>query len=249
MNAHQMQSGSLTTNKFTLPVVYNAVFTDLADHVHIYIEGDGRPYERPGKPTSNPTSEQLLALRLMAKDNQPAIYLNRPCYGMTELPPNCDVKYWTSHRYSEDVVQSMESALNELKKGFPSRTFTLIGHSGGGTLAILLASKRKDVRAVISISANVDHLAWSKANHYPVLSGSLNAIDVLPLPSSVKMVNLYGEQDKQVQPVLIINGLSKQKSALNKRYPTFSHSCCWEQIWPDVLREFGFDESPLTNNK
>src|SRR6266545_4164343 len=47
--------------------------------LHIYLDGDGTPWER-GRPAPDPTPRAPLVLRLMALDPAPRVYLGRPCY-------------------------------------------------------------------------------------------------------------------------------------------------------------------------
>src|SRR6266567_3693573 len=77
--------------------------------LHIYLDGDGTPWER-GRPAADPTPREPLVLRLMALDRAPSAYLGRPCYhGLATTPP-CVPALWTDARYSEAVVASLAAA-------------------------------------------------------------------------------------------------------------------------------------------
>ena len=119
----------------------NMSSTDQHSLVHVYLEGDGRPWIRGKIPASNPTSRELTALRLMMLDQQPSVYLNRPCYGLNSMPTNCGNHLWTADRYSNDVIAVLNQALDQLQRDRMIQKWLLIGHSGGGSVAMLLAQR------------------------------------------------------------------------------------------------------------
>ena len=102
-------------------------------------------------------------LELMSLDHAPSLYLGRPCYfGMARQPP-CEPQYWTTLRFSESVVASMAAALKAAVGSMVEQGFVLIGHSGGGTLAMLLAQRLDRVQSVVTIAGNLDIEAWAAA--------------------------------------------------------------------------------------
>jgi membrane-bound lytic murein transglycosylase len=63
---------------------------------------------------------------------------------------------WTHLRYSPEVVASMVSALRRFLTLHPSRRVVLIGYSGGGTLAWLMAGQVSETAAIVTVAANLD---------------------------------------------------------------------------------------------
>jgi pimeloyl-ACP methyl ester carboxylesterase len=142
--------------------------------LHIYLEGDGTPWITRTRVALDPTPRNPLALRLMALDPAPAVYLARPCYNGIAGAPGCSPWLWTSGRYSEVVVSSMESALRSLIAAQALSEVVLIGYSGGGVIAWLLAQRIPEVRVLVTIAANLDIDTWADRRGFSRFSGSLN---------------------------------------------------------------------------
>ncbi len=204
------------------------------DVLHIYLEGDGVPWQF-NRPARNPVSRRMTALRLMQMDKAASLYLNRPCYGQSEPPPACRPDDWTFGRYSDDVVSKMNRALDEFSET-GHLPLVLIGYSGGGTLAMLLAARRTDVIGVITIAANLDHQSWTGRHGYLPLHNSLNASKIAPLPAHIFRWHLAGGKDIQVPADLVYATASTDRDARYLYYPDFDHTCCWSDIWPELLR-------------
>lgn len=202
--------------------------------LNVYIEGDGAPWIMRRFVAKNPTSGKTLMLRLMALDPAPAVYLGRPCYFGLHEDPGCDKKYWSSHRYSAAVVDSMAAALDRLA---PGREVNLLGHSGGGALAVLLAARAPQVKvkAVVTLAGNLDTDAWVRKHGYEPLSGSLNPRLQARLPPGIAQFHAAGGRDKNVAPEFIESFARTRPGAVFRLYPGQSHACCWDSVWPEIL--------------
>lgn len=204
--------------------------------LHIYLEGDGSPWIRHTWVASDPTPERPLMLKLMQMDNVQSIYLGRPCYfGLANQPP-CEPRYWTGARYSETVVESLYRALNRVIEQTNSRTLVFMGHSGGGTLAMLLAERFPQTRAVVTLAGNLDIDRWTELHGYLPLRASLNPAKRAPLPVGIYQLHLAGARDRVVPPGIIEPVVTKQPGGNLVIVPDYNHTCCWNVIWPDVLR-------------
>ncbi len=207
------------------------------DYLNIYFEGDGRPWINGRTIANNPTGKIPLALGLMNRDPYTSLYLNRPCYAFNPLPDNCDNTLWTSHRYSKTVIDTMNEAIDQAKAKFNTRYINLIGFSGGGTIAVLIAQKRDDIKNIVTIAANLNHKAWTEHFGYEPLIGSLNAADTFPLPSTIRRWHLTGENDAKVPPHIVSDAARHDTGAQLSLFPSFTHSCCWENVWEEFIRE------------
>jgi len=203
--------------------------------LHVYLEGDGSPWMNARQIAVDPTPRQPLMLTLMARDSAPRLYLGRPCYHGLASHPRCHPGLWTYGRYSQAVVDSMASVLNSLLEQAHYKGVVLLGHSGGGTLAMLLAERIPQTRAVVTLAANLDPDAWAAYHGYSPLWTSLNPAERPPLPEQIYQLHLIGRQDKTVPPELLAAALNGQHHADLWIIDQFDHRCCWVQLWPAVL--------------
>lgn len=204
------------------------------NQLHVYIEGDGRPWETRISPAQDPTPTRALTLELMALDPAPALFLGRPCYFVRRDAPCADDRWWTSHRYGREVVESLDTVLDRYAPDYSG--VVLIGHSGGGTLAYLLAARRDDVEALVTLGANLDHTLWARDHRYAPLYGSLQPAKMPPLPASLRQLHYLGVLDRNVSAAMISNVIADSPSASLERVTAVDHSCCWPRVWPQVLR-------------
>lgn len=193
-----------------------------ASELHVYIEGDGSPYDDRTRVAADPTPRNALALRLMRRDPAFSVWVGRPCY--FGLAHECNAALWTTHRYSRFVVASMRAVIRELVARYEPQRIVFIGHSGGGTLAMLLAPFFDETVAVITIGANLDVDGWTALHRYAPLHGSLKPG---ALPAAIRQYHYAGGRDTNVPPQLVPNAIV---------YERFDHHCCWERVWPRILR-------------
>lgn len=203
--------------------------------LHVYLDGDGSPWENKRRVAYDPTARNPLILALMKQDDTPSILLGRPCYYGLNAQVGCDSKFWTSHRYSGAVVWSMAQALNHWIKQQGFNQVVLIGYSGGGSLAILMAEKIQHIHTVLTIAANLDVKAWSEFHGYVTLKGSLNPIEQGELSRHIQQIHVAG-QDDQVVPAFVIKSYAQsQQGARYYEFDGQDHACCWEAEWPNIL--------------
>lgn len=211
--------------------------------LRIYLEGDGLPWRYRVFTMADPTSRSPLMLKLMALDPNPAVYLGRPCYNGTHDDPSCNMSLWTSGRYSATVVQNMASAIRRLAKRRQVDELWLLGYSGGGAMAMLLAAQLDKVTRLITIAGNLDTDAWTEHHSYTPLYSSFNPATLPPLRKSVKQWHLLGARDRVIPPSLVRAEIARQGSAAHMFiFPRYSHGCCWENLWPDLMDALAADD-------
>jgi hypothetical protein len=214
-----------------------AAATAAPPRVHVYIDGDGIPWLGGRIPAGDPTPRYPLALSLMTQDTHPSIYLGRPCYHGLARDVHCGSERWTSGRYGADVVDSMAAALTAMLSTMGNPAVTLIGHSGGGVLALWLADAVPAADTVITIGANLDIDAWTSHHGWLPLHGSKNPARHAAWRPDVRQIHLAGARDEVVPLDVTEAFLPSAPSASLHVFDTFDHVCCWVRDWPVILSE------------
>ncbi|MGI9326154.1 MAG: hypothetical protein ACR2PZ_13100 [Pseudomonadales bacterium] len=191
----------------------------------VLIDGDGRAFIDRETVASDPTaprSELLKALSAMPSRST-LLFLGRPCYHQT-ADAQCHPRYWTTHRYSEAVVSSMAAALGKARTS--ELNLLLVGYSGGGVLATLLAERLADDTAgLITVAAPLGTDQWANHHGYSQLVGSLRPnLEQVRLSSDCQR-HLYGQRDLEVPLELARRWMSPYSQALVET--DANHRCCW----------------------
>lgn len=201
-----------------------------------YIEGDGQAWKHKHRLSDDPTPINPVSLNLAVVDPNPNIvYLARPCqYLKKKEIKRCSSIYWSSHRYGEEVVDAISEAITKIKSQSNATRIDLIGYSGGGVIAMLVAARRDDVRKIITIAANIDHESWSDWHQVSKLSGSLSPLDYFDKTKNIPQQHFWGGKDNivphgsQASFIKLNDGNAQFKY---KIIPEFTHHCCWSDYW------------------
>ena len=229
---HGWTTKTLAGNGFRHVVIFNGLH---GDGLHVYIEGDGSPFLDRWTVAPDPTPRRPVMLALMALDPAPSVYVGRPCYlGLARDPP-CTPADWTVHRYSERVTASMTGMIEQLRADQGAASIEIYGHSGGGTLAVLIAHRLPGVARVVTLAGNLDTDAWTRYHGYAPLAGSLNPVRQGKLPGSVLQLHLAGSADRTVPAWLIVGAAPLLGSANAVVLPGVTHTVGWNEHWPAVL--------------
>ena len=219
---------------------------------NIYIEGDGLAWVTRTRPSLDPTPMNPLALNLAALDkSRNVIYLSRPCmyegnkiWGKEKPKWNgegaCPIKYWTSHRFSPDVLLSMNLALDNMKASYGITEFNLIGYSGGANIAALLAAGRDDVASLRTVAGNLDHATFSAVHDVTPMSASLNAIDEAAALRLVPQHHFIGADDEVVTPAIFHSyeqALAPSHCNAYTLVPSVKHEYGWVEKWPELMKK------------
>jgi dienelactone hydrolase len=133
----------------------------------------------------------------------------------------------------------MSAALDRLSKDY--QALVLLGYSGGGTLAMLIAERQPKTGTVITVAANLDTERWVALHKQQPLSGSLNPASRQPLPPNILQLHFAGGRDDNVPPSLVRDAIAQQQGATFKIYPKQDHGCCWRDVWKEILGELTAD--------
>ncbi|OAN54699.1 hypothetical protein A6A04_12155 [Paramagnetospirillum marisnigri] len=207
----------------------------------VYFEGDGKGWVG-GRPPINPTPTDPLALRLAAQDGSGNVaYVARPCQFVDlDREARCDESYWTGRRYAPEVVDAMNRAVDHLKARSRASAVDLVGYSGGGAIAVLVASRRTDVASIRTVAGNLDHVALHANHGVSQMPQSLNAIDVAPALARVPQVHYSGGRDPWVPPFVASRYAVRAGADSCVKSETFSgatHTEGWVEQWRMVVKD------------
>ncbi|MBL8271196.1 alpha/beta fold hydrolase [Steroidobacter sp.] len=198
----------------------------------VYLESDGIPWRNGTEPSADPTTHRPLALEMLIRSDAPAAYIPRPCYqGLRS--DKCTTELWTGARYSSAVVNSMVATVREAQRLADASSVALVGYSGGGTLAVLIAERLDNVTSVVTIAANLDTDAWTAHHHYLPLSQSLNPA-LSDKKHSWPELHLRGANDTIVPPATTAKYFERHPQARQRTVAGFDHVCCWVRDWPKL---------------
>lgn len=207
---------------------------------NLYIEGDGDIYTSPAEWSIDPTPTNPVALHMASKDRADnVIYLARPCqYTATLSGQECDGDIWGNERFSENVINSYGKALDEIAQRYDIRGFHLIGYSGGGAIAALIASRRSDILSLRTVSGVLDHKTQTDLLHKEPLDASLNPTEIAASLIRLPQYHFIGGQDPYVPPAVLHSYL--QSSPPSHCLQTMlvqeaGYDTGWVDKWPELL--------------
>ncbi len=209
--------------------------------LRVYIEGDGFAWKSRTTPSDNPTPRNPTGLMLAAADKQTNVfYLARPCQFIgPPLPANCQVNVWTQDRFSPAVIDAMNEALSQMVLRYPGVKLDLVGYSGGGNIAALLAERRDDVRSLRTVAGNLDVAYVNAVHHVTPMPAAESAIDRAPALRTLPQIHYSGEADTTVPPAVArrfqhaVGGRCVQTEVISG----MEHGSDWAAVWPRLLAQ------------
>lgn len=206
--------------------------------VTIYIEGDGLSWISRGQPSGDPTPLNPLTLSLAALDpGSNVIYLARPCQYVRG--PSCEIDYWTGKRYAPEVIDSFNQALDQMKLQFQVPGFHLVGYSGGGGIAAILAGKRSDVLSLRTIAGNVDIGVFTSENDLTPMYGSINPASLAPKAAHIPQIHFVGSDDSLIERSNAQSYIAQQTFGTCARIEMVegaSHKEGWVERWSSLVQ-------------
>lgn len=207
--------------------------TNPAAPYKIYIEGDGYAFNARGKATQDPTPHSTLVRELAFGDKNPnVIYLARPCQYVKS--PICSKRHWTTARFAPEVVNAEYEAIKNIAGHNP---IILVGFSGGAQIAGLVATAKPglNVKKIITIAGNLDHLAWTQYHNLPPLNESMNLESYRKQFAQIPQIHYVGSNDKVMPPVLVREFVGESCNLIEVRGAT--HNSGWEEIYAQIRNE------------
>lgn len=203
---------------------------------NIYIEGEDTLAD------SSKTPFNPVALHLASKDKaENLIYLARPCQYTEMLDPaeSCKTSYGKDARFSEDVIASYDIALNDIAKRYDISMFNVIGYSGGGAIATLLAAKRSDIVSLRTVAGILDHETYSDVATAPSFTKSLNPVNEASTLTKMPQYHFIGGRDNVVTPAVLhsyLQSMPPTNCVQTMMVQEADHDIGWVDKWPELLK-------------
>ncbi len=226
-----------------------------ARSIAVYFEGDGSAFLSRTQVSPDPTPRDPISLRLAATEanyismqikqhaadqrDRTVVYLSRPCQYLSEgdMLGACNPLFWTTHRFAPEVLSAYQEILATIKRKLSVNRIDLIGFSGGGTIASLIAAERPDVGHLVTFGGALDLDEWTRVRRLSPLTGSKNPASARGL-ASVDQVHFVGGDDERI-PVSIaqayVRRVGGKASNAIRIVPRVDHSCCWKDFWDTVV--------------
>lgn len=207
--------------------------------LRVYIEGDGFAWKSRTQASDDPTPRKPTGLMLAAADKSDnVLYLARPCQFIgPPLPVSCSVSWWTNKRFSPEVIDAMDNVLSQVVTRYPGVKLELVGYSGGGNIAALLAARRTDVRSLRTVAGNLDVAYVNALHHVTAMPDAVSAIDSASALHTLPQIHFSGDADKTVPPTVArrfqraVGGHCTQIDVVSG----MAHGSDWAAIWPQLL--------------
>ena len=222
----------MPTNGFVIHTEQLTVETNNASPARwfVFIEGDGAAWFSPTRPPIDPTPKNSpvleLAKTIHEKSESNVLYLARPCQYPKKTGIKCRLKDWTTDRFSAKHVDALLGAV--ARNVPPGSQVTLFGHSGGGVMALQLASRLGDkvaIRKIVMTGTPIDVNAWTQANGYSDLAME-NYLDSLRVLAArlVPIFALFGDLDPVVPEIYMGIAAEAELSIQTRVLTNTSHS-------------------------
>lgn len=215
---------TVRTNTFDI-AVWSRI-TPPADTLKVFVEGDGMAWVSPTQPSLDPTPRNSMVLKWAQRTAGNVAYMARPCQYV--FSDKCDVPFWTSARFAPEAVDAMDDALKQLIKRYRLKHVELVGYSGGGAIAVLLAQRNQGkVTKVTTVAGVLNHADWTAHFGDSPLDGSVNAAFALKEISKIPQVHYAGGKDDVVPLSLTEKWVDKKQLVV---LPNATHAKGWGAV-------------------
>jgi pimeloyl-ACP methyl ester carboxylesterase len=228
-----LQEENVASGPFTL-TTYSRI-QDINAPVTVYIEGDIQGWWPTTEPGVDPMPDDFLGLRLATLDPSPnVVYIARPCQFALADDTSCDPTAWSRGRHAELIVANMNRVVDHFVVPFTHPHVNLVGYSGGGAIAAVIASRRHDVTSLRTIAGNLDPAATSRYHAADLDEDFLDPMGIATRLALIPQEHFVGTGDTVVPPFLVANfvkAIGPSYCVKVENIPGATHKTGWEQIW------------------
>lgn len=113
----------------------------------------------------------------------------------------------------------------------------LIGYSGGGAVAVLVAARRHDVATLRTVAGNLDSEYVNRIHDVSPMPASLNPIDDARRVGAIPQIHFSGASDRIVPTRVARRFVERAGSACAQVdvVPGMTHGGAWARAWPRLL--------------
>ena len=222
-----------------LPVyTWQPVHPDSSQTVRIYIEGDGRAWIKRGRPSLDPTPQLRLVHSLMLNDpKQDIAYIGRPCqYVRNE---HCYSKHWTFDRYNQFSVDTINTAIDNIKEHGQYQGIELVGYSGGAAIALLTAASRNDIQSIRTVAGNLSPAYTNQIHQVSAMPDALDPASFSAKLEAIPQIHFYGFDDQVIPAGVSSHYIRKfnTKNCIITLGVEADHQKGWSEKWQTLLRK------------
>jgi pimeloyl-ACP methyl ester carboxylesterase len=181
-----------------------------------------------------------MTLDLAIQDPAPRVlYLARIGQFMPAYATPSNKVFWSSGRLAPQAVAAADEAINQAKLKAGASVVHLVGFSGGGGLAVLLAESRDDVRTLVTVAGLLDTEWWVRTRNFKPMQQSLNPADRAASIRQVPQVHFYGTEDNVIPPEMSrVFAARAHFVKLSRVGVPSAHDRGWAERWKALLEEY-----------
>ncbi len=203
----------------------------------IYIEGDNI------STLISETPQMPVALKLATKDSSAnVVSIARPCQysGMLEPEKSCGAPWTTDKKYSGEVLDSYNMAIDEIIARYDIEGIHLVGHSGGAAIAALLATQRDDVLSLRTVAGTMDTDLARQLRGKEPYAESLNPKDIAFKLRKLPQKHFTSARDYITPPALLesfLSAMGNTSCAEHMVVNGVTYDMWWENKWATLLKD------------
>ncbi|HPD82613.1 MAG: hypothetical protein R3D88_06935 [Alphaproteobacteria bacterium] len=211
----------------------------------LYIEGDSGTLANnaQGADIFGSHPDMPVGLLLASRDKSGNVaHIARPCqYIKFPEDKGCDAAYTDQKRFTPEVINAYEAALDDIAKRYDITGFHLVGYDGGANIAAVLAGKRSDILSLRTVAGNLNPEFTSdnlEKNRKPLAENSVLATHYGSVLAHVPQHHFIGAADDVITPGVYHS--YRQMVGLSDclHYSLIEdadHTHGWTEKWPDLL--------------
>ncbi|SNS92080.1 MULTISPECIES: alpha/beta hydrolase [unclassified Azospirillum] len=156
---------------------------------------------------------------------------------MSQEQPECRAAVWTDGRFSPAVLAALDQVITLAAAESGGKRLILVGYSGGGTAAALIAARRVDVDGLVTVAAPLDLKAWTSHHNISSLTASIDPATAVAALRGLRQLHVAGTEDATV-PANFVVDFARRVGAPALVLQGLDHNGQWSKQWPEIWQAF-----------